>query len=58
MRLKGEARELDAQSRRLGVHAVGPAHGQRVHMRTRAIMQRSDQRKRSRQDHLADRLQL
>ena len=58
VRLEREARELDAERGRLGVHAVGAPDAQRVRVLARARDQRGHERAGARHDHLAGRAQL
>ena len=58
MGLEGEARELDAEGRRLGVHAVGAPDAERVDVLARAPGERRDQLARASARSLAGRAQL
>ncbi len=55
VRLEGEAGELDAERRRLGMHAVRAPDRQRVDVLARTRVKRSHERVGAGQDHLADR---
>ncbi len=56
--LEREARELDPEGRRLGVHAVGPPDAQRARVLARARDERRGERASAGDDHLAGRAQL
>ena len=58
MRLEGEARELDAEGRRLGVDAVGASDAERALVLAGRGDQHRDELAGAGQDDLADRAQL